>query len=139
MQRPSSLYAFGLKRRTRAVGVLAAALAAGVALFAVGSSYAADPPASSVDVPTSVNGVDESVWTGTIPPGGDLSSNCGPLADTPAADTHAVTIDVPAGAYDTVDAFFTFTITWPDAADDEILTAKVAFTIIGGRVAYKGQ
>src|SRR5205823_9643055 len=38
------------------------------------------------------------------------------------SDQHVVKVNVPARTYDTLDAKFKFTITWPDASFDEILT-----------------
>ena len=56
------------------------------------------------------------------------------LRSTLAAGALALSLATPAFADITV---LTKDIT--TVPDDEILTAKVAFTIIGGRVAYKAQ
>ena len=121
-RRVFSLYAFARARRTRTIGVVIAGFAAGLALFAAGSTYAADPPTSTVAVPTAVGQTVTREWTGTIPAGGNPTNSCASVANTPLVDQHEVTITVPPGTYDTVDATFTFTITWADATNDEILT-----------------
>ena len=119
--RRSPLYAFVVSRGARIVGVLAAALAAGVVLVAAGATIAANPASSSVTVPTTVGQTETREWTGEIPAGANPTNSC---AGMPAelTDEHTVSITVPDGAYNTVNATFTFTITWPDATDDEILT-----------------
>jgi uncharacterized repeat protein (TIGR01451 family) len=62
-------------------------------------------------------------WTGAIPAGSNATSDCSVIADTPLVDQHVVTVIVPAGAYDTVQANFTFNISWdPSGGNDEILT-----------------
>jgi hypothetical protein len=119
-RRLSSLYAFALARRTRAVGVLAAGLAAGVALFAVGSGVASTPSSSTLTVPATEGQTVSAEWVGTIPPGANPTSNCSGFEAV--SDQHAVTINVAPGTYDTLEATFTFTITWADATHDEILT-----------------
>ncbi len=51
------------------------------------------------------------------------TSDCSNLADTPVVDQHLPTITVPAGVYNTVNAKFTFNVTWDDnSGNDEILT-----------------
>ena len=117
-----SLYAFARARRATAVGVLAAGLAAGVALVAAGAGVASTPGSSSVTVPTSTGATETRTWIGTIPPGANPTNSCAQVANTPLVDKHAVQISVPDGLYNTVDATFTFSITWGDALHDEILT-----------------
>jgi hypothetical protein len=117
--RRTPLYAFVVSRGARTFGVLAAGLAAGFVLFAAGAGVASTPPTSSVTVPTAP-GQTASTWTGTIPPGANPTSSCHGFEAV--SDQHVVTVNVPAGAYDTVDAAFKFTITWGDALHDEILT-----------------
>jgi hypothetical protein len=86
-------------------------------------SLASDPPTSMITVPSTNGQTVKVTWTGTIPPLVNGTSNCADLADTPAVDQHVPTIDVPAGAYNTVQAKFTFNIKWDgDAGNDEILT-----------------
>jgi hypothetical protein len=91
----------------------------GVLVLAVGPGVASTPPTSSVTVPSSPGTVTDT-WTGTIPPGANPTSSCHGFEAV--SDQHVVTINVPAGAYDAVDAAFRFTITWADATNDEILT-----------------
>src|SRR5438094_3535258 len=94
-----------------------------VGLAGAGASHASTPPSSSVTVPTSTGQALTDSWTGAIPPGTNATSDCSPFVDNSAlADQHSVTVNVPAGAYDTVQANFTFNISWPDASNDEILT-----------------
>ncbi len=112
------LYAFALSKVPRLIAPLAAAAA--VSLLAVGSVTASTPPTSSVTVPSSGGQTVTSTWTGTIPPGANATSSCAGFEAV--SDRHDVTINVPPGTYDTVDAAFKFTITWADATHDEILT-----------------
>ena len=95
-------------------------------LFAVGTVTAATPPASTVTVPSSADQTVTDNWTGTILTGANATSSCAPLSTSPV-DEHDVTIVVTPGTYDTIDATFTFSITWtPSSPDlttsDEILT-----------------
>src|SRR5438552_6822093 len=90
-------------------------------------SFAAMPPTSNVTVPSAIGQTVTVMWTGTIPPGSNPSSNCAVLADQPLlADQHNSTVTVPAGIYNTLTAQFTFKITWTPVVDpsasDEILT-----------------
>ncbi len=92
-------------------------------LFAVGPVGASTPPTSNVNVPSTAGQTVTDTWTGTIPPGTNATSDCSPFVDNSTlADQHSVTVNVPAGAYDAVQANFTFNIAWPDASNDEILT-----------------
>jgi len=61
-------------------------------------------------------------WTGSIPPLVNGASDCSRLADTPAVDQHVSTVSVPTGIYNSLNAKFTFKITWPNADNDEVLT-----------------
>jgi uncharacterized repeat protein (TIGR01451 family) len=99
---------------------LAAALAAAILLIATGSVGASTPQSGSVTVPSTAGQTVSDNWTGTILAGANATSSCSGFEAV--SDQHAVTIDVPAGAYDTLDAKFKFTITWADASFDEILT-----------------
>ncbi len=112
------LYAF-LPKAPRLIAPLAAAAA--VSLLAVGSVTASTPSTSTVTVPSTAGQTVTSIWTGTIEPGVNPTSSCAPPS-TSLVDEHAVTVNVPAGTYDTIDAAFKFTITWADATHDEILT-----------------
>src|SRR6266571_465679 len=89
-------------------------------LLAVGPVGASTPPTSSVTVPSNAGRTVTDTWTGTIPPGTNATSSCSGFEAV--SDQHVVTINVPAGTYDTIDAKFKFTITWADATFDEILT-----------------
>jgi uncharacterized repeat protein (TIGR01451 family) len=91
-----------------------------VFLLVVGSAGASSPPTSSVTVPSTAGQTVTDTWTGTIPPGANATSSCSGFELV--SDQHVVTINVPAGTYDTIDANFKFTITWADAGNDEILT-----------------
>jgi uncharacterized repeat protein (TIGR01451 family) len=99
---------------------LAAALAAAILLISTGSVGASTPQSGSVTVPSTAGQTVSDNWTGTILAGANATSSCSGFEAV--SDQHAVTIDVPAGAYDTLDAKFKFTITWADASFDEILT-----------------
>jgi PKD repeat protein len=97
-------------------------------LFAVGASlavfsWASNPATSNPTVPGSAGQKVVVTWTGDIPPLANGTSDCTNLADTPAVDQHVSTINVPAGVYNSVNAKFTFSIEWDEAAgNDEILT-----------------
>ncbi|TMB83014.1 MAG: hypothetical protein E6J39_07515, partial [Chloroflexi bacterium] len=123
MARPAPVSELRGPATFRVIPILALLTALAVAgyLILAGASKASTPPASSVTVPSGVATVTDT-WTGTIPAGTNASSNCGPFADTATADTHTETINVPAGAYDSVQANFTFSIAWNNGDNDEILT-----------------
>ncbi|PYI90739.1 MAG: hypothetical protein DME97_16295 [Verrucomicrobia bacterium] len=97
-------------------------------LFAIGAalamfSWASNPATSNVTVPGSAGQKVVVNWTGDIPPLVNGTSDCTNLADTPAADQHVSTVNVPAGLYNSVNAKFTFRIEWDEnAGNDEILT-----------------
>jgi uncharacterized repeat protein (TIGR01451 family) len=113
----------GATLRTR--GLFRAMLAVGlvVGLVGVGTSQASTPATSSVTVPSTVGQTVTDTWTGAIPPGTNATSDCSVVADTPVVDQHLVTVNVPAGAYDAVQANFTFNVSWDGASgNDEILT-----------------
>jgi uncharacterized repeat protein (TIGR01451 family) len=99
---------------------LAAALAAATLLISTGSAGASSPATSSVTVPSTAGQTTTDTWTGTITAGANATSSCSGFQAV--SDQHVVTINVPAGTYDTLDANFKFTITWADASFDEILT-----------------
>src|SRR4029077_8972720 len=94
-----------------------------VGLFGVGISQASSPSSSTVTVPGTVGQTVTDTWTGTIPAGSNATSDCGPFAGTAVVDQHLVTVNVPAGTYNAVQANFTYNITWDGASgNDEILT-----------------
>jgi hypothetical protein len=97
-----------------------ALLAALVAALTSGSAAGSTPPTSTVTVPTTAGQITDT-WAGTIAPGSNPTSDCSAPFDL-VSDRHEVTINVPPGTYDTIDAQFRFTITWTDAGNDEILT-----------------
>jgi hypothetical protein len=108
---------------TRARVLTAAALATAAMTPLVAS--ASTPQSGTVTVPTTAGGTASDTWTGTIPVSSNPTSSCaatGALAN----DSHDLTVNVPAGLYDTMDATFLFRIDWTPAADgglhDEILT-----------------
>jgi PKD repeat protein len=85
--------------------------------------WASDPPTSSITVPSTTGQTVTVQWTGSIPPLVNGTSDCTNLADTPAADQHNPTINVPTGLYNSVNAKFTFNISWENSAgNDEVLT-----------------
>jgi hypothetical protein len=103
--------------RAAFVGAIAIGVAAGLA-------GASNPPDHSVTVPATVGQTVTVSWTGTIPPG--AAPNSCALIPAPLTDSHLVNVSVPAGLYDTIDAQFTFQISWTPVADlstsDEVLT-----------------
>lgn len=111
-----------LRRKT---SLLALGLLSGLVLV-VGLAAAASPPSSTVTVASTVGQTVTVTWSGTIPPLANASSDCAALANTSAVDRHEATVNVPAGLYNTLDAQFTFSISWTPAVDislsDEILT-----------------
>ncbi len=103
----------------------AATLLAGIAgtlALAVGLAGASTPPTSSITVPSAAGQTVSVTWTGTIPPGANPTNACTAVAGTPLADEHSTAITVPPGLYNSLNATFTFSITWGDALHDEILT-----------------
>lgn len=97
---------------------------------------ASAPATSNITVPSSIGQTVSVTWTGSIPPLTNASSDCTTFADTPAADQHVATINVPGGVYSTVSAQFVFKITWTPVvnanASDEILTVVGLGSADGG-------
>jgi hypothetical protein len=104
-----------------------------VALCSIGASlawlsFASTPATDSITVPSSAGQTVSVTWTGTIPVLNNNTSDCSaPFAGTPLVDQHVSTVVVPAGVYNTVDAFFKFKISWipstgQETTNDEILT-----------------
>src|SRR5882724_5820008 len=90
---------------------------------AITTTIASNPPTSNITVPSSTGQKVVINWTGSIPPLVNGASDCSKLADTPAVDQHVSTVNVPTGIYNSLNAKFTFNITWDEAAgNDEILT-----------------
>jgi hypothetical protein len=97
---------------------------------------AALPATSNLTVPSTIGQTVSTTWTGSIPPGSSPTSKCTAIVDTPAVDQHVSTVSVPAGIYNTLQAQFTFKITWTPVVNlnssDEILTV---LNPSGGEVA----
>ena len=106
---------------SRLISLFAALLVLTVAL----PVSAATPATSSVTVPGTGGASVTSSWSGIAPTGTNPSSSCFP-GMTPLVDEHAVTVNVPVGAYDNVIATFNFAISWTPPGDptqsDLILT-----------------
>ncbi len=83
---------------------------------------ASDPATSNISVPSTTGQTVTVTWTGSIPPLTNATSDCAALADTPAVDQHVSSVNVPNGLYNTINAKFTFRISWPNPDNDEILT-----------------
>jgi hypothetical protein len=109
---------------SRKIPALALGVLASLAL-AVGLAAASSPPSSTITVPSTIGQTVSVTWTGTIPAAANPTSDC---STVPAAlaDEHQSTVSVPAGVYNSLDAQFTFSISWTPVADastsDEILT-----------------
>ena len=88
----------------------------------VSTVEASNPATSNVAVPSTTGQKVVINWTGSIPPLVNGTSDCSRLADTPAVDQHVSTVNVPAGVYNSLNAKFTFNVTWPNSGNDEILT-----------------
>src|SRR5258708_1025481 len=83
---------------------------------------ASNPATSNIAVPSTSGQKVVINWTGSVPPLVNGTSDCSKLADTPAVDQHVSTVNVPTGIYNSLNAKFTFNVTWPNASNDEILT-----------------
>lgn len=109
------------------------ALALLLAAFAAGAST---PPSQDVTVSTVDGETTVLEWTGTALPGASGAANACEMA---ADDEHAVVFNVPAGAYDAVDAIADFHVEWdagtevPGVATDPdlVLTVFVGSTAAG--------
>ncbi|TMM18284.1 MAG: hypothetical protein E6F97_12485, partial [Actinobacteria bacterium] len=108
---------------------LAAAFAAAVLLVTTGSVGASTPPTGSVTVPSTAGQTVSDSWTGTIPPGTNPTSDCSGLPST-SVDEHDIQVTVPTGVYSTLNAQFTFSITWTPGTPTED-TADEILTVIG--------
>ena len=111
--------------RRLAVLAAVAATVATVAAVAPGST----PPSASVTVPTTAGQTVTDNWSGTIPIGSNPTSDCSGLPSS-AVDEHDITVNVPSGAYDSIDATFAFSITWTPGTPTED-TADEIITVIG--------
>src|SRR5438309_2920912 len=108
---------------------LAAALAAATLLISTGSVGASTPPSGSVAVPSTAGQSVSDNWTGTIPSGANPRSDCSGLPST-SVDEHDIQVTVPAGIYSTLNAQFSFSITWTPRTPTED-TADEILTVIG--------
>lgn len=90
---------------------------------------ASTPPSSSVTVPTSSGQTASDSWTGSAALGTNPASACAPLSTSPV-DDHALTLVVAPGTYDTVNAAFTFQITWTPSSGN-IATSDLILTVVG--------
>ena len=88
----------------------------------LGIVNASDPATSNTTVPSTAGQTITVTWAGSIPPLTNATSDCAALADTPTVDQHVSTVNVPNGLYNAINAKFTFTISWPNPDNDEILT-----------------
>jgi hypothetical protein len=111
----------------RFVRVLAIALSLIVA--APTGAAASTPASSTVTVPTTAGATTTDTWSGTAPPATFAGSTCFP-GGTPLVDEHALTIAVVPGTYTTVNARFTFNITWTPTSGDTS-TSDLILTLIG--------
>src|SRR4051794_18745568 len=106
-------------RRLVLLSLLAAAVAIGLL---TSGSQAATPASQTVTAPTTAGDSVTVQWDGTIP---NLSDGVGTSSckdRLTGVDREAIRINVPAGAYDSVDIDYKFTIAWDDAGNDEGLT-----------------
>ena len=104
-----------LPARRLAILVAAVATVATVVAVAPGST----PPTGSVTVPTTAGQTVTDDWSGTIPIGTNPTSDCSGLPSS-AVDEHDITVNVPSGAYDSIDATFAFSITWVPPGAEEV-------------------
>ena len=90
---------------------------------------ASTPSTSTLTVPTTAGVTATDTWTGTAGVGTNPTSDCSPVSPSPV-DEHAVTINVPTGAYGTLNAAFTFQINWTPASGTP-QTNDLILTVIG--------
>ncbi|TML44251.1 MAG: hypothetical protein E6G19_09635 [Actinobacteria bacterium] len=100
-----------------------------VLLVMTGSTGASTPASGSVTVPSATGQSASDSWTGTIPVGTNPTSDCSGLPST-QVDEHDIQIAVPSGTYSTLNAQFSFSITWTPQTPTED-TADEILTVIG--------
>lgn len=101
-----------------------------LAVFAfVLSVSASTPPTSSVTVPATAGTTVNDTWTGVALAGANPASTCTPVSTSPV-DDHVLTLNVAPGTYDTVNAAFTFQITWTPSSGN-IATSDLILTLVG--------
>jgi hypothetical protein len=111
----------------RSVQVLATALA--LILVLPAAVAASTPATSTITVPAAAGVTVSDSWTGTAPPAAFPASTCFP-GGSPLVDEHAETVVVGLGTYATVNASFTFNVTWTPASGDAS-TNDLILTLIG--------
>ncbi|HXE90105.1 MAG TPA: hypothetical protein VNK82_03985 [Terriglobales bacterium] len=90
---------------------------------------ASTPPASTVTVPTTAGSTVTDAWTGEVLPGANPASTCSPVSSSPV-DQHVVTVNVLPGTYESINAVFTFKITWNPSSGDTA-TNDLILTVVG--------
>ena len=93
------------------------------------SAWGSTPPGSSVTVPTSSGQTATDSWTGSAAIGTNPASACAPVSTSPV-DDHALTLLVAPGTYNTVNAAFTFQITWTPSSGSPT-TSDLILTLVG--------
>lgn len=116
-----SASAVSFPARRALTAILAVALLGGLTAL-VGVAVASTPGSGAITVPSSAGQTVTDSWSGQIPALVNATSDCSAFVDTPAVDQHAETVTVPAGVYGSLNARFTFNISWTGASNDEILT-----------------
>ena len=111
----------------RSVQVLATAFA--LILVLPATVAASTPATSTITVPAAAGVTVSDSWTGTAPPAAFPASTCFP-GGSPLVDEHAETVVVGLGTYATVNASFTFNVTWTPASGDAS-TNDLILTLIG--------
>jgi hypothetical protein len=105
---------------------LVVALAVLLLVFSVSAST---PATSTITVPTTAGQTVTDSWTGQAAAGVNPASDCAPISTSPV-DEHIVTVNVPAGTYNTVNAMFTFQINWTPASGNP-QTNDLILTVVG--------
>jgi hypothetical protein len=118
-----------MRLRWLSTGLSGLVVVVAAAFLGTASAPASTPAASTVTVPTSAGVTVTDSWTGSVLPGVNPASDCAPASSSPT-DEHAVTIHVAPGTYDTVNAAFTFTITWTPASGSTT-TSDLILTVVG--------
>ena len=109
-----------IRSLARLSGAGAALIATAVLALLASSAPASTPPSQQVPIPAAP-GSKTVTWTGTLSPGAGPASDCN-LA--PPGDSHTIDLQVPAGFYGSAQSSATFTISWDDPANDEVLTVN---------------
>lgn len=93
-------------------------------LLATVPVMASDPPSHEVTAPTTDGETVTVEWTGLVPPGAELDSDC---TGSAVADPHTIALTVPEGTYDTVNVRMTATVTptGPNAPASDVIVTLV--------------